>query len=212
MSQPTNLEQVIAGYIEEYVSRNQAARIVRDALEEIGIGLFPVVDHITVRTLSIDERAEEFLEHGYRFSETLEYEDWWAKVYRAPGCPALFVDQAYIGERGKSCLIPDWVKEFGDRTLHHIAVRVTDIEVARQRMNAKGLEFAGTIVGERGADLRQIFSVPEKVGGKAFSVLELTERHRGFQGFSPPHANSLMQSTLEAKSEKVEGRREKQKR
>ncbi len=89
MSQATNLEQVIAGYVEDYVSRNQAAMIVRDALEEIGIGLFPVVDHITVRTLSIDTRAEEFLEHGYRYSETLEYGDWWAKVYRAPGCPAL---------------------------------------------------------------------------------------------------------------------------
>ena len=97
MSQTTNLEKVIAGYIEEYVLRNRAARIVRDALEEIGIGLFPVVDHITVRTLSIDERAEEFLTPGYQFSETLEYEDWWAKVYRAPGCPALFVDQAYVG-------------------------------------------------------------------------------------------------------------------
>ncbi len=196
MSQSSNLEQVIAGYAEDYVSRNQAARIVRDALEEIGIGLFPVVDHITVRTLSIDERAEEFLEHGYRYSETLEYDDWWAKVYRAPGCPALFVDQAYVDERGKTCLIPGWVHQFGDRTLHHIAVRVTDIETAIQRLSAKGLEFAGTIVGERGADLRQIFSVPEQVDGQAFSVLELAERHRGFQGFSPPQANSLMQSTL----------------
>jgi len=212
MSQVPNLEQMIDGYVADYVSKNQAAMIVRDALEEIGIGLLPVVDHITVRTLSIDERAEEFLEHGYRFSETLEYDDWWAKVYRAPGCPALFVDQAYADERGKTCLIPDWVKQFGDRTLHHIAVRVTDIEVAIQRMSAKGLEFAGTIVGERGADLRQIFSVPEQVDAQTFSVLELTERHRGFQGFSPPQANSLMQSTLEVKSEKVEVRSEKQKR
>jgi hypothetical protein len=196
MSQTPNLEHVIGGYVEEYVSRNQAAMIVRDALEEIGIGLFHVVDHITVRTLSIDERAGEFLEHGYGYSEILEYGDWWAKVYRAPGCPALFVDQAYVGERGKTCLITDWVNQFGDRTLHHIAVRVTDIEAAIQRLTAKGIAFAGTIVGERGADLRQIFSVPEHVDGKAFSVLELAERHRGFQGFSPPHANTLMQSTL----------------
>ena len=202
MSQTTNLEQVIAEYVEAYVSRNQAATIIRDALEEIGIGLFPVVDHITVRTLSIDERAKEFLEHGYEYSETLEYEDWWAKVYRAPGCPALFVDQACIGERGKTCLIPRWVNQFGDRTLHHIAIRVTDIEAAIQRLTVKGLEFAGTIVGERGADLRQIFSVPEHVDGQPFSVLELAERHRGFQGFSPPHANSLMQSTLQVKREK----------
>ena len=196
MSQPMNLEQVISQYAADYVSKNQAAMIVRDALEEIGIGFFPVLDHITVRTLSIDDRAQEFLDHGYGYSETLEYDDWWAKVYRAPGCPALFVDQAYADDRGKTSIIPGWVHQFGDMTLHHVAIRVADIEMAIQRLNAKGVMFAGTIVGERGEDLRQIFSVPETLNGQPFSVLELTERHRGFQGFSPPQANSLMQSTM----------------
>lgn len=196
MSQATNLERVIGEYVEAYVSKNQAARIVRDALEEIGIGLSPVLDHITVRTLSIDERAKEFLSHGYAFSETLEYDDWWAKVYRAPGAPALFVDQAYEDVRGATSIIPGWVNHFGDRTLHHIAILVEDIEAAMQRLSVKGVVFAGTIVGERGGALRQIFSVPEQVNGQAFSVLELTERHRGFQGFSPPQANRLMQSTM----------------
>ncbi len=196
MKKAEDLEQVVNQYIEEYVSRNQAASIVRNALEDIGIGLFPVVDHITVRTLSIDRRAEEFLEQGYRYAETLEYEDWWAKVYRAPGCPALFIDQAYEGERGRTSIIPSWVNQFDDQTLHHIAVQVADIETSIQRLTAKGVEFAGQIVGDRGGDLRQIFSVPEKVAGQAFSVLELAERHRGFQGFSPPQANSLMQSTV----------------
>lgn len=196
MKKAEDLEQVVNQYIEEYVSRNQAASIVRNALEDIGIGLFPVVDHITVRTLSIDRRAEEFLEQGYRYAETLEYEDWWAKVYRAPGCPALFIDQAYEGERGRTSIISSWVNQFDDQTLHHIAVQVADIETSIQRLTAKGVEFAGQIVGARGGDLRQIFSVPEKVAGQAFSVLELAERHRGFQGFSPPQANSLMQSTV----------------
>lgn len=196
MNQGTELEQVITRYVHEYAAKNHAAAIIRDALEEIGIGLFPVLDHITVRTSSIDPRAEEFLLLGYAYSETLEYDDWWAKVYRAPGCPALFVDQAYDGERGKTSIIPGWVKKFGDRTLHHIAVRVGDIETSMQRLTAKGVTFAGEIVGERGGDLRQIFSVPEQIDGYAFSVLELAERHRGFQGFSPPQANSLMQSTV----------------
>lgn len=196
MKQGVELEQVIARYIDDYVARNHAANMMSQALDEIGIGLFPVVDHITIRTGSIDPRAEEFLLLGYAYAETLEYDDWWAKVYRAPGCPALFVDQAYDGERGKTSIIPVWVKQFGDRTLHHIAVRVADIETSIQRLTAKGILFAGQIVGERGEDLRQIFTVPEQVNGNAFSVLELAERHRGFQGFSPPHANSLMQSTV----------------
>ena len=196
MKQGVELEQVITRYINDYVARNHAATLMSKALEEIGIGLFPVVDHITIRTGSIDPRAEEFLLLGYAYAETLEYDDWWAKVYRAPGCPALFVDQAYEGERGKTSIIPAWVKQFGDRTLHHIAVRVADIETSIQRLTAKGVMFAGQIVGERGGDLRQIFTVPDQVNGQGFSVLELAERHRGFQGFSPPHANSLMQSTV----------------
>ncbi len=196
MSQDHALEQIIMTYVEEYVTRNRAARVVGESLNEIGIGFFPVIDHITVRTFSIDERAQEFLEQGFTYSETLEYDDWWAKVYRAPGCPALFVDQAYSDERGRTSIIPGWVDQFGDRTLHHIAIRVENIETAMQRLKAKGIEFAGSIVGERGGDLRQIFSVPEQEQGQAFSVLELAERHRGFQGFSPPQANSLMQSTM----------------
>ena len=196
MSHDHSLEQVIMKYVLEYISRNRAAQLVRDSLNEIGVGIFPILDHITVRTLSIDDRAQEFLEHGYAYSETLEYDDWWAKVYRAPGCPALFVDQAYTGERGATSIIPGWVSQFGDRTLHHIAIQVEDIESAIQRLSAKGVGFAGMIVGDRGGDLRQIFSVPEQVEGQAFSVLELAERHCGFQGFSPPQANSLMQSTV----------------
>jgi hypothetical protein len=34
------------------------------------------------------------------------------------------------------------------------------------------------------------------IDGQPFSVLELTERHRGYQGFSPPQADSLMKSTV----------------
>lgn len=196
MTGGSELEQVIMGYVQEYVSRNQAARTVCDGLDEIGVGVFPVLDHITVRTLAIDERAQEFLRCGYVYSETLEYDDWWAKVYRAPGCPALFVDQGYDDDRGKTSIIPGWVKKFGDGTLHHIAVRVGDIELSMQRLEARGIKFAGTIVGDRGGDLRQVFTVPEQVDGQSFSVLELAERHRGFSGFSPPQANSLMQSTL----------------
>ncbi|HQU28590.1 MAG: hypothetical protein R3B83_10190 [Nitrospirales bacterium] len=196
MKRGTELEQVIMGYVQDYVSRNRAARVVCDGLEALGIGIFPILDHITVRTLAIDERAQEFLRCGYVYAETLEYEDWWAKVYRAPGCPALFVDQGFDGERGKSSIIPGWVRTFGDRTLHHIAVRVEDIEESMHRLGAKGIQFAGTIVGERGGDLRQVFTVPEQVEGQGFSVLELAERHHGYAGFSPPQANSLMRSTV----------------
>lgn len=196
MTSDRELDELLARYVADFVARNAAARTLKKGLDDVGVGFFPTADHLTFRTDDIDRRAEEFLRLGYAFSETLQYEDWFAKVYRKPGYPALFIDQAYAGERGRSSIIPAWVAKFGDRTLHHIATRVEDIERAMDRLQKAGVRFAGPIVGAQGGPLRQVFTVPEDVDGTAFSVVELTERHEGYQGFSPPQADSLMKSTV----------------
>ena len=189
------LDGLLERMVTEYVARNRAAKILKGLLDEAGVGFFPVVDHVTLRTLDIDRRAEQFVALGYAFDETLEYDDWFAKVYRKSGYPALFVDQAYGGDRGKSSIIPGWVNIFGDKVFHHVAVRVEDIDKAVERLKKNGVIFAGNIVGAAGGQLRQIFSSPEMVDGQPFTVLELAERHRGYQGFLPPQADSLMKST-----------------
>jgi hypothetical protein len=196
MDQGAELDALISRMIDAYVSRNHAAGVLRGLLEEAGVGFYPVADHLTLRTLDIDRRAEEYTTLGYAYSETLQYDDWYAKVYRKVGYPALFVDQAYPDERGRTSIIPGWVKKFGDQVFHHVAVRVDDIEKAIDRLKAKSIAFTGQIVGARGGPLRQIFTAPEMVDGQPFSVLELAERHRGYQGFSPPQADSLMKSTI----------------
>jgi len=196
MDQGAELDALISRMIGEYISRNQAAKVLRDLLEAAGVGFYPVADHLTLRTLNIDRRAEEYARLGYGYSETIEYEDWYAKVYRKVGYPALFVDQAYLDDRGRTSIIPGWVNKFSDQVFHHVAVRVEDIEQAIERLKAQGVVFAGQIVGARGGQLRQIFTVPEMIDGQPFSVLELAERHRGYQGFSPPQADSLMKSTV----------------
>jgi hypothetical protein len=189
------LDALLERMVAAYVARNRAASMLKERLDQAGIGLSPVIDHVTLRTLDIDRRAQEYLDLGYVYSETLEYQDWFAKVYRKIGYPALFVDQGYLGERGKSSMIPGWVKQFGDSVFHHVAVRVEHIETAINQLSVQGVRFAGAIVGEPGGPLRQIFSLPEIVDGQPFTVLELAERHQGYQGFSPPQADSLMQST-----------------
>lgn len=197
-NRPDPLEVSLRHYITDFVRQNQSARIISEDLRVIGIGFWPVIDHLTFRTLDVEKRAKEFLKLGYVYDNklgVLEYDNWFAKVYRKPGYPALFIDQAFQGSRGKGSLIPDWVKAFGDETLHHVAVRVEEIESAVFYLEKQGVRFSGQIVGERGTDLRQIFTQPEMKKGKAFSVVELTERHRGFDGFSPPQANRLMEST-----------------
>jgi catechol 2,3-dioxygenase-like lactoylglutathione lyase family enzyme len=196
MEPSVELDALIARMIDDYASRNRAAKLLQGLLDAAGVGFYPVADHLTLRTLDIDQRAEEFTKLGYGYSETIEYEDWYAKVYRKVGYPALFVDQAYSDDRGRTSIIPGWVNKFGDQVFHHVAVRVEDIERAIERLKAQGVVFVGQIVGARGGQLRQIFTAPEMVDGQPFSVLELAERHRGYQGFSPPQADSLMKSTV----------------
>jgi catechol 2,3-dioxygenase-like lactoylglutathione lyase family enzyme len=195
MTRAADLDALIQRMVDDYLARNEAARVLRDMLDEAGVGFGPVMDHLTIRTTDIDARAKEFTDLGYEYSETLEFENWFAKVYRLQGYPAMFIDQAYTDERGKGSIIPRWVATFGDNTFHHIAARVEDIEKSITALEARGVSFAGDIIGERGGDLRQIFSASEVVDGAPFSVLELTERHRGYMGFSPPQADALMQAS-----------------
>ncbi len=195
MDRAQELDDLMDKMIADYVAHNRAASALKVMLDNSGVGFSPVVDHVTIRTLDIDRGAEPFVALGYTYDETLKYDDWFAKVYRKAGYPALFVDQAYPDDRGKTSIIPGWVKKFGDQVFHHVAVRVENIERAVERLKKKGVVFAGNIVGAPGGQLRQIFSAPETVDGQPFSVLELAERHRGYQGFLPPQADSLMKST-----------------
>ena len=195
MDQAQKLDDLMEQLVADYVARNQAAGVLKVMLDETGVGFWPVIDHVTIRTHDIDRGAEPFVALGYVYDETLQYDDWFAKVYRKPGYPSLFVDQAYPDERGKTSIIPGWVNKFGDKVFHHVAVRVEDIDQAVTRLKQRGVVFAGNIVGERGGHLRQIFSSPEMVDGQPFTVLELAERHRGYLGFLPPQADSLMKSS-----------------
>lgn len=195
MDQAQALDDLLDRMVADYIEHNRAASILKAMLDQSGVGFSPVMDHVTIRTLEIDRGAEPFVKLGYAYDETIQYDDWYAKVFRKVGYPALFVDQAYPDERGQTSIIPGWVNKFGDKVFHHVAVRVEDIEQALARLQEKGVVFAGNIVGASGASLRQIFSAPETIDGQPFSVLELAERHRGYQGFSPPQADSLMKSS-----------------
>lgn len=185
-------------YLKRYLEQNRAAAMLAESLRQCGVGIMPLVDHCTLRTHDVDQRARQIQELGYRYDKnigTLEFDTWWAKVYRKPGYPALFIDQAFSGDRGKTSLIPEWVEAYGDQCFHHVAILVEDIALAIARMKSMKIEIAGDIVGGPGSDLRQVFTQPEIKNGKAFTVLELIERHNGYDGFLPPQADGLMEST-----------------
>ncbi len=197
-SRSQQIDIFFAEYISRFLSENEAARYMANELSNCGVGLMPLIDHCTLRTLDVDKRAEELFPLGFSHDKTLgtlEFDNWWAKVYRKPGYPSLFVDQAFAGKRGEPSLIPDWVHAHGDQCFHHIAILVENIEHAIEKMTSRKIEFSGQIVGAQNTDLRQIFTQPEIKKDKAFTVLEIIERHNGYQGFLPPQADGLMESS-----------------
>lgn len=193
-----SVDKFFARNIDDYLAGNSAARGLVESLNNTGVGFMPLVDHCAIRTFDVDERAREVIDLGFQYDESigvLEFDNWWAKVYRMPGYPSLFIDQGFSGERGDGSLIPGWVTAHGDQRFHHIAILVEDIELAMTTMKPQNIQFSGEIIGERGTDLRQIFTRPEVRNGEVFSVLELIERHNGYAGFLPPQADGLMEST-----------------
>ncbi len=188
-----HVDNVIQNYIERYLAGNQAARSVRDALVTLGVGLRPVLDHLSIRTLDVQERALEFEALGFTYDSNLgvmERDSWWAKVYRRAGFPPIYIDQAFTDVRGTGCPIPQWVERFTDGTLHHIAINVDNLELAVEQFAALGLKFSDGIMGEPGAPFRQIYAEPEIVDGEAFTTLEIVERRWGYIGFLSPTAPS----------------------
>jgi len=193
-----SLDQLLSKYLEQFFEGNRVARELAISLKQTGVGIGPLIDHCTIRTHDVDSRARQFQDLGYAYDKNigvLEFDNWWAKVYRKPGHPALFIDQAFSDARGLQSLIPEWVDHHGDQCFHHIAILVENIEDAIEALNNKGFEMAGQIIGENGSDLRQVFTDPEIKNGRVYSVLELIERHNGYQGFLPPQADGLMEST-----------------
>ena len=160
MDQAQELDDLMERMVANYLARNRAATVLKAMLDETGVGFSPLIDHVTIRTFDIDRGAEPFVSLGYAYEETLQYADWYAKVYRKPGYPALFVDQAYSDVRGITRIIPVSVNISGDKVFHHVAARVEDIDHAVARLKQKGVVFAGNIVGAPGDHLRQLFLYP----------------------------------------------------
>src|SRR5207245_2916168 len=79
------LEKVLGQYVDDFLANNHAGRALNEWLRKAGIGIRPIIDHLTFRTHNIDRRAEEFVWFGFEHTETIEYNNWFAKVYRREG-------------------------------------------------------------------------------------------------------------------------------
>jgi hypothetical protein len=149
-SNSQQIDVFFADYISRFLSENEAARYIANELSNCGVGLMPLIDHCTLRTLDVDKQAEDLFPLGFSHDQTLgtlEFDNWWAKIYRKPGYPSLFVDQTFAGERGVASLITDWVHTHGDQCFHHIDILVEDIDHAIEKMKSRKIEFLVILLG-----------------------------------------------------------------
>lgn len=188
-----------------YFEKNLASRKYAEVCEEQGWDC--VIDHLTIRTYSIDKAADCYTKLGWKYSETLDYrnEGWWAKVYRHKKYPCMFIDQSYNDAPEDGQIIKKWVDKFGDKEFHHIAVRLQsgiEIEEAIEHLKKKEIKFPGKVTGQKGTRLRQIFTQAEVLDNFPYSVLELAERNKDlktgqlYEGFIPVQADSLMKDSV----------------
>lgn len=188
-----------------YFEKNLASRKYAEVCEELEWDL--VIDHLTIRTYIIDKAADEYIKLGWKYDETLEYkeEGWWAKVYRHPKYPTMFIDQSYKSAPDDQQIIKKWVDKFGDKEFHHIAVRLPEgieMEEAIVHLKKKAINFPGKITGPKGTRLRQIFTQAEVIDNFPYSVLELAQRNKDpktgevYEGFIPVQADSLMKDSV----------------
>ena len=188
-----------------YFEKNLAARKYAEVCQEKGWDC--VTDHLTVRTYNIDKAAQEYIKLGYKYDETIDYhnEGWFAKVYRHPTFPALFVDQSYDDAKEDLKIIKSWVDKFGDKEFHHIAVLLpqgVEMEEAIDHLKKKGINFPGKVTGPKGTRLRQIFTQAETINDFPYSVLELAQRNKDsktgkiYTGFIHEQADSLMKDSV----------------
>lgn len=188
-----------------YFEKNLAARRYGEVCQEKGWDY--VIDHLTIRTYDIDKAANDYEKLGWKYDEKIDYrsEGWWAKVYRHPKLPTMFVDESYKDAPSDSQIIKRWVDKFGDKEFHHIAVLIpqgVEIEEVVELLKKKGISFPGKVTGQEGTQLRQIFTQAEVVDGFPYSVLELAQRNKDpktgkiYRGFITVQADSLMKDSI----------------
>ena len=165
-----------------------------------------VIDHMAVRTHSVNSTAKKYEKLGWKYEDKVDYleEGWWANVYRHSIYPALFIDQSYKDAK-KEKIIENWVGKFGEYKFHHIAVLMPEdvgLEEVINLLKKKNENFPGNIIGGKDSRLRQIFTRAELVNNHPYTVLELIQRNKDpntgtiYQGFINEQADSLMKSTV----------------
>jgi hypothetical protein len=58
-------------YISRFLSENEAALYITNELSNFGVGLMPLINHCTLRTLDVDKRTGNLLTIGFFHDQAL---------------------------------------------------------------------------------------------------------------------------------------------
>ena len=186
-------------YFDNYVLQNSDARNFMHQIENCKFDLRALVDHCTIRALDIESVAKWLYAEGFEKvpNGLIHMEDWFLQSFYKSGYPIIVVDQPNYDKllsTGGGAVIYDWIRKFGYRQFHHIAVRVQEIEKAVSIWTQWGIPFAGDIVCDINTGLKQIFTKPVERDGHPFTVLEFIERPPGYAGLVVQNADKLVLS------------------
>jgi hypothetical protein len=81
-------------FISHFLSKNEATFYIANELSNFAVGLMQLIYHCILCTLDVVKRAGNLLSIGFFHDHvliTLKFYNWWAKVYRKPGYPSLYV-------------------------------------------------------------------------------------------------------------------------
>ena len=172
----------ITGTDGDGVSRNRAAKILRGLLEEAGVGFYPVVDHVTcARSTSTGAPSSSF-RSVMRTMKRCSMTTGTPRSIGRPAIPPCSWIRPMRTPAARPASFPAGSPPSATRSFTWPS-GVEDIDRAVARLKSNGWNLRRRRRSRRRATAPD-FSAPELVNGQPFTVLELAERHRGYQDFS----------------------------
>jgi len=169
-------KEKINSYLEEFKSRYPVVEVFFKSLALVGVGIWPVVDHLLFRVYDGTEKTEELLSLGYVLkSKKVAHESRGSLItsYAQISFPDVLVETPAKKGVGDAA---NWIDKNSESELAGMAIRVEEIEKAVYFLEKQNIKFYYPIHGARSETLRWIKMVLKEAGDQSDSAFFLLER------------------------------------
>lgn len=168
-------KEKINAYLKEFRAHYPVADAFLKSLSLVGVGVWPVADHLLFRVYDGAPKTEELLALGYKLkSKKVAHESRGSLItaYAQVSFPDILIEtpsKKGVGEASQ------WIEKNNQQELAGLAIRVEEIESAVYFLEKQGVKFHYPIHGKTPEALRWIkMSISENDGASdsAFFLLE----------------------------------------